>query len=166
MQHDTLQQCYANSFVLSVPLMLSAFNASATISAVEVAGWLGWLAHWLVETKADMQVGATWQCCTMNTWRASAAQHSIPRCTAELLGCLLEAEFVADCEKEHATYNTQLATYKYNRQHTTHVHIAQKQQFLRDCKKKGEKATAEEKKALKLAVLGYPRWLEYCHVLE
>ena len=54
----------------------------------------------------------------------------------------------------------------YSRQHTTHVRIAQKQQFLRDCKKKGEKATAEEKKALKLAVLGYPRWLEYRHVLE
>ena len=98
-----------------------------------------------------------------------------------MLGCLLEAEFVADCEKERATYNSQLATYKYtagniqhatrniqvySRQHTTHVRIAQKQQFLRDCKKKGEKATAEEKKALKLAVLGYPRWLEYRHVLE
>ena len=81
MQHDTLQQCYANSFVLSVPLMLSAFNASAEISVIEVAGWLGWLAHWLVENKADMQVRATWQCCTMTPGarKRSTAYHAALR---------------------------------------------------------------------------------------
>lgn len=54
-QHDTLQQSYANSVVLACPVMLCAFNQDPTISPMEIAGAALWCLCWVWESIADMQ---------------------------------------------------------------------------------------------------------------
>lgn len=54
-QHDTLQQCFANIAVLPAPVALMAFNPDSVMSPME---WLGlgmWLLSWLLESAADGQ---------------------------------------------------------------------------------------------------------------
>jgi len=55
MQHDTLQQAFANTTVLACPLMLCAFDKTPSVSMLEVAGWLLWVLCWLWENVADGQ---------------------------------------------------------------------------------------------------------------
>ena len=54
-QHDTLQQCLANSCLLALPVLLPAFNETPSLSPLEVFGWLCWLTGWVVESAADTQ---------------------------------------------------------------------------------------------------------------
>jgi steroid 5-alpha reductase family enzyme len=54
-QHDTLQQCYANATVLAAPVLLAASNPSESVSVVEACGWALWVVAWAFENKADLQ---------------------------------------------------------------------------------------------------------------
>lgn len=54
-QHDTLQQAFANGIILATPILLCSFNPSPTISIVEVFGWVSWLGCWVMESWADVQ---------------------------------------------------------------------------------------------------------------
>lgn len=54
-QHDTLQQCYANAVLLAMPVLFPASNTSSELSSVEVCGWAIWLCGWLFENTADWQ---------------------------------------------------------------------------------------------------------------
>ena len=54
-QHDTLQQCFANICVLPAPIILAAVNPDPAMNIVE---WLGlgiWLVSWILESTADGQ---------------------------------------------------------------------------------------------------------------
>lgn len=53
-QHDTLQQCWTNSFVLAVPFAFCAFNASEALHPLEIVGPTIWLIAWLFENAADI----------------------------------------------------------------------------------------------------------------
>ena len=53
--HDSLQQAAANTTVLAAPLALAAFDKAETISPLEIAGCLGWLVCWILESVADGQ---------------------------------------------------------------------------------------------------------------
>ena len=55
MQHDTLQQCFANAVLLALPVLLPASNTSPGLSAVEVSGWAIWVSGWTFENLADWQ---------------------------------------------------------------------------------------------------------------
>eukprot|EP00929_Paragymnodinium_shiwhaense_P097460 TRINITY_DN59128_c0_g1_i1.p1 TRINITY_DN59128_c0_g1~~TRINITY_DN59128_c0_g1_i1.p1 ORF type:complete len:349 (-),score=34.54 TRINITY_DN59128_c0_g1_i1:179-1225(-) len=54
-QHDTLQQAFANATVLAAPIMLCAFDTRESIHPVEVIGWATWVLAWLWECIADGQ---------------------------------------------------------------------------------------------------------------
>ena len=54
-QHDTLQQCFANSVLLAMPIIFPASNTKPGLAAVEVCGWTIWLLGWLFENVADWQ---------------------------------------------------------------------------------------------------------------
>jgi len=54
-QHDTLQQAFANCTFLACPLMLCAFDKTPEIGALEIASWVLWAASWLWESVADGQ---------------------------------------------------------------------------------------------------------------
>lgn len=54
-QHETLQQCFANSVLLALPILLPAVNPSTNLSVLEIVGWLFWLLGWVFESAADMQ---------------------------------------------------------------------------------------------------------------
>lgn len=58
MNHDILQQAFANSAVLVAPIMLCSFNKNPWNTpwfALEVAGILLWLTCWVYENRADIQ---------------------------------------------------------------------------------------------------------------
>jgi len=61
MQHDTLQQAYANMTVLACPIMLCAFasnsksNYNISLHPLEIVGFLIWLCSWTLEGIADTQ---------------------------------------------------------------------------------------------------------------
>jgi len=54
-QQETFQQCMANMLVLAAPIFLQAANPSATVSLLELAGWLLWGFAFVYENKADIQ---------------------------------------------------------------------------------------------------------------
>lgn len=54
-QHDTLQQAFANAVVLACPVMLSSFNKTPEISSMEVMGLLLYGVSWIFENIADIQ---------------------------------------------------------------------------------------------------------------
>ncbi|GAB5370135.1 hypothetical protein AAMO2058_001465800 [Amorphochlora amoebiformis] len=54
-QHDTLQQCFANCFMLALPVVLAAGNPKPLLHPLEMLGWGMWLAAWLFENQADFQ---------------------------------------------------------------------------------------------------------------
>lgn len=54
-QHDTLQQCLANSVLLAVPVLVPAANTQPFLCVLEVVGWTCWLLAWLFECVADLQ---------------------------------------------------------------------------------------------------------------
>ncbi len=54
-QHDTFQQCVANSIVLAAPVLIAACNTKPELSLVEVAGWAIWICAWVYENTADRQ---------------------------------------------------------------------------------------------------------------
>eukprot|EP00756_Hemistasia_phaeocysticola_P039843 Hpha_TRINITY_DN16834_c4_g12::TRINITY_DN16834_c4_g12_i1::g.152323::m.152323 len=54
-QHDTLQQAFANSVVLFTPIALCCTDTSPDLSPVEVLGWVMWVVSWVFENKADLQ---------------------------------------------------------------------------------------------------------------
>eukprot|EP01062_Namystynia_karyoxenos_P070662 TRINITY_DN6601_c0_g2_i2.p1 TRINITY_DN6601_c0_g2~~TRINITY_DN6601_c0_g2_i2.p1 ORF type:complete len:381 (+),score=158.41 TRINITY_DN6601_c0_g2_i2:89-1144(+) len=54
-QHDTLQQAFANAVCLAVPVMLCSTDKTDTISPAEVAGWLTWVLAFAWENTADAQ---------------------------------------------------------------------------------------------------------------
>lgn len=55
-QHDTLQQAYANATCLACPLMLCAFNPSPDVHPLEIVGFVVWAAFGFVwENIADGQ---------------------------------------------------------------------------------------------------------------
>lgn len=54
-QHDTLQQCLANSVVLAVPILAAASNPTPRVAALELIGWGTWVAAWAFENVADVQ---------------------------------------------------------------------------------------------------------------
>ena len=54
-QHDTLQQCLANSGVLSLPVLLLACDTSTEFYLIEIVGYLGWIFSWAFENIADLQ---------------------------------------------------------------------------------------------------------------
>jgi steroid 5-alpha reductase family enzyme len=54
-QHDTLQQCFANSVLLAMPVLLPASNPSPVLEPLEVVGWTIWVGGWLFENAADLQ---------------------------------------------------------------------------------------------------------------
>lgn len=54
-QHDTLQQCYANAVLLAMPVLFPASNADPEIAPAEVCGWAIWVFGWVFENIADWQ---------------------------------------------------------------------------------------------------------------
>lgn len=54
-QHDTLQQCFANVAILSAPMCLMCFSESETIHPLEIAGLAMWIVAWVLENVADAQ---------------------------------------------------------------------------------------------------------------
>lgn len=62
-QHDTLQQAFANSVVLAAPFLCLAQNASQKLHPAEIIGAAGWLASWALENRADIQKLAFLQEC-------------------------------------------------------------------------------------------------------
>jgi steroid 5-alpha reductase family enzyme len=54
-QHDTLQQCLANSVLLALPVLLAASNPDPRLAPLEVLGWAIWAAAWALENVADAQ---------------------------------------------------------------------------------------------------------------
>jgi len=54
-QHDTLQQCFANIAVLPAPIVLMAFNAQPNMTTIEWSGLSIWLISWCLESAADSQ---------------------------------------------------------------------------------------------------------------
>lgn len=54
-QHDTLQQAFANSTVLACPVMLSVFDKTPQITLMEVVGWVLWGVSWVWENVSDVQ---------------------------------------------------------------------------------------------------------------
>jgi len=54
-QHDTLQQAFANITLLACPVMLCAFDKTEAISPLEIAGWALWLLSFAWENMADLQ---------------------------------------------------------------------------------------------------------------
>lgn len=54
-QHDTLQQAFANGVMLATPFLCLAENPSPSLHPLEIAGALGWLASWCFENHADLQ---------------------------------------------------------------------------------------------------------------
>ena len=52
---DTLTQCFANSLVLAIPILLSASNPLAVLHPFELAGVALWAISWLLENAADGQ---------------------------------------------------------------------------------------------------------------
>jgi len=54
-QHDTLQQCLANSCLLALVFLVPAANSSPHLAPLEAVGWLCWLAGFLLESAADVQ---------------------------------------------------------------------------------------------------------------
>lgn len=55
MVNDLLGQAFANAVVLAAPPMLCAHDTHPEISPLEVAGWVGWLLCWALESLADGQ---------------------------------------------------------------------------------------------------------------
>ena len=53
-QHDTLQQCFANICVLPAPVILAAMNPRPEIHPVEVLGLVIWALSWGCENAADV----------------------------------------------------------------------------------------------------------------
>lgn len=53
-QHDTLQQCFANTAVLSGPMALCAVNPIPEIHVLEIVGAVLWFACWVWENVADV----------------------------------------------------------------------------------------------------------------
>jgi len=54
-QHDTLQQCLANSIVLAAPVIIQAVNPKEELNFLEIIGWAVWVCAWLYENVADAQ---------------------------------------------------------------------------------------------------------------
>lgn len=65
-QHDTLQQAFANSVVLAAPFLCLAQNTSKRLHALEVLGALGWAISFHFENKADLQKDAFVRLCKKN----------------------------------------------------------------------------------------------------
>lgn len=62
-QHDTLQQAFANCTFLACPLMLCAFDKTQEIGTLEIMSWALWVASWLWECLADTQKQLfLWEC--------------------------------------------------------------------------------------------------------
>eukprot|EP00931_Biecheleriopsis_adriatica_P031071 TRINITY_DN18256_c0_g2_i2.p1 TRINITY_DN18256_c0_g2~~TRINITY_DN18256_c0_g2_i2.p1 ORF type:complete len:388 (-),score=82.67 TRINITY_DN18256_c0_g2_i2:299-1432(-) len=55
-QHDTLQQAFANCTILACPVMLAVFDKTAELGALEIVGWVLWAASWIWENLADGQM--------------------------------------------------------------------------------------------------------------
>ena len=55
MVHDVVQQAFANTVALAIPLVLLAHNSDDQVYAVEVIALFGWGSSWLCETMADAQ---------------------------------------------------------------------------------------------------------------
>lgn len=62
-QHDTLQQCFANIAVLACPFLLLASNKAPQLSPLEVAAGALWLGCWCLESWADGQMLLFRQAC-------------------------------------------------------------------------------------------------------
>jgi steroid 5-alpha reductase family enzyme len=54
-QHDTLQQCYANAVLLAMPVLFPASNTNPQLAPAEVCGWAIWVFGWVFENIADWQ---------------------------------------------------------------------------------------------------------------
>lgn len=54
-QHDTLQQCMANSVILAAPIVFAASNPEPSFHPIEVVGLITWAVAWVTENRADMQ---------------------------------------------------------------------------------------------------------------
>ncbi len=54
-QFETLAQAFANSFVLAVPILLTASNPATSFHPVELVGAALWCASWVFESIADGQ---------------------------------------------------------------------------------------------------------------
>jgi len=54
-QHDTLQQCFANVAILSAPIALACFSEHPNIRPLEIAGVSVWALAWIFENMADVQ---------------------------------------------------------------------------------------------------------------
>lgn len=54
-QHDTLQQAYANACPLCLPVMLACHNKTETLNVFEIIGVVLWFSCWIVENIADIQ---------------------------------------------------------------------------------------------------------------
>lgn len=55
MQHDTLQQCYANAIVLACPVVLCCFDETPTMDTLTLCGVVIWAISWVWENCADIQ---------------------------------------------------------------------------------------------------------------
>ena len=78
-QHDTLQQAYANAALLACPVLLIATNPEKNLSPLEIIGWLGWLGSWYFENKADLQKLSF----TKKTETLEASADQLPVCGGE-----------------------------------------------------------------------------------
>lgn len=54
-QLETLTQCYANSFILACPILLSSMNHVPYVNIFELLGTLMWATAWVFENLADIQ---------------------------------------------------------------------------------------------------------------
>lgn len=85
-QHDTLQQCYANSVVLACPLALTVYNTQPSLGVVEVTGWAVWGVAWLWENVADVQKTAFLQVCKRQGKQASTSEKEKETLKTSVLG--------------------------------------------------------------------------------
>lgn len=60
-QHDCMQQGFMNATFLALPTALTMFNDTPSVGLCEVVAWVGMLASFVGETKADLQKDAFFQ---------------------------------------------------------------------------------------------------------
>ncbi|CAE8675789.1 unnamed protein product [Polarella glacialis] len=78
-QHDTLQQAFANSTMLAAPFLCMASNRAVGLHPLEVCGGILWLASFLFENWADAQKENFLQAC-------AAKRKQDPSVSAAVLG--------------------------------------------------------------------------------
>ena len=86
-QHDTLQQCLANSVLLALPVLLAASNPDPRLAPLELLGWAIWAAAWALENVADVQKLAFVQ--TQKRARRALAPDASPDAIAALKSACL-----------------------------------------------------------------------------